>query len=90
MFRGDILRRARKAFWFGVGRAVQEAKLSGYTVYATASLRHHEDLKGLGASRALDYKFEGKLKEIIDAAEDGLELPTGCHAIESRQLSVDA
>jgi NADPH:quinone reductase-like Zn-dependent oxidoreductase len=70
--------------------AVQGAKLSGYTVYATASPQHHEYLKGLGASRVFDYKSEDVLKRIVDASkEDGLTFRIGYHATGSQQLSVD-
>ncbi|KAJ5191250.1 zinc binding protein [Penicillium cinerascens] len=70
--------------------AVQAAKLSGYTVYATASPQHHEYLKGLGASRVFDYKSEDVLKKIVNASrEDGLTFKMGYHATGSQQLSVD-
>ena len=70
--------------------AVQAAKLSGYTVYATASPQHHEFLKGLGASRVFDYKAGDVLKQMLNAAkEDGLEFKMGYHATGSQQLSVD-
>ena len=36
--------------------AIQIAKLTGFTVYATASVKHHEYLKSLGASKVFDYK----------------------------------
>jgi NADPH:quinone reductase-like Zn-dependent oxidoreductase len=38
--------------------AVQVAKCIGFRVYVTASEKHHEYLKGLGASRVFDYKSE--------------------------------
>ncbi|OQD73361.1 hypothetical protein PENDEC_c015G04747 [Penicillium decumbens] len=70
--------------------AIQGAKVSGYTVYATASSQHHEYLKGLGASRVFDYKSEDVLSEIVNAArEDGLVFKIGYHATGSQQLSVD-
>ena len=57
-----------------VGSAVvQVAKLMGFTVYATASEKHHDYLKGLGASRVFDYKNEHVVASIVNAAkEDGL------------------
>ena len=58
--------------------AVQVAKLMGFRVYATASEKHHEYLKGLGASRLFDYKSEGVVESIVKAAqEDGVSLVTG-------------
>ncbi|KAI1452020.1 GroES-like protein [Annulohypoxylon moriforme] len=52
---------------------VQSARLLGFTVYATASAKHHEYIKSLGASRVFDYKAPGVDDTIIQAAkEDGL------------------
>jgi NADPH:quinone reductase-like Zn-dependent oxidoreductase len=63
--------------WGGAGSigsaVVQVAKSMGFSVYATASEKHHEYLKGLGASRVFDYKSEHVVESIVNAAkEDGL------------------
>lgn len=65
-----------------VGTAVvQIAKLRGYTVYTTASGKHHECLKRLGASRTFDYRDEHAVERIVKAAkEDGLTLQTAYYA----------
>ena len=77
---------------------VQIAALMGYTVYATASGRHHEYIKGLGAARVFDYKSEDVLEQIVaKAKEDGLAIQKGFHAAGSKltgaegsqQLGVD-
>jgi NADPH:quinone reductase-like Zn-dependent oxidoreductase len=52
---------------------IQVAKLMGFTVYTTASPKHHAYLKTLGASRVFDYKAENVEASIIKAGkEDGL------------------
>jgi len=62
--------------------AVQIAKSMGFIVYATASEKHHEYLKKLGASRVFDYKSENVVGQIIKAAkEDGVTIQTGCDAV---------
>jgi NADPH:quinone reductase-like Zn-dependent oxidoreductase len=63
--------------WGGAGSigsaVVQVARSMGFSVYATASEKHHEYLKGLGASRVFDYKSEHVVESIVNAAkEDGL------------------
>ncbi|RFU32264.1 hypothetical protein B7463_g4087, partial [Scytalidium lignicola] len=61
--------------------ALQVAKLMGFTVYTTASEKHHEYLKKLGATRAFDYKNEGVVEQIIKAAnEDGIAIQTAYNA----------
>ncbi|GAB7348888.1 hypothetical protein MBLNU459_g7583t1 [Dothideomycetes sp. NU459] len=52
------------------GGAIQSAKLLGYTVYTAASKKHHEYLKGLGASRTFDYNDENVVESIVKAAKD--------------------
>ncbi|TPX30332.1 hypothetical protein SmJEL517_g06086 [Synchytrium microbalum] len=53
--------------------AVQVAKTMGYTVYATSSSKHHEYIKGLGASRMFDYKDKDVVAKIVKAGkEDGI------------------
>lgn len=70
--------------------AVQEGKLMGFAVYATASPKHHAYLKSLGAARVFDYTAEDVVSQIVDAArEDGLSIRVGFHATGSQQLSVD-
>ena len=49
--------------------AVQIAKLLGFTVYATASEKHHEYIRQLGASKVFDYKAEGVVAGIVKAAK---------------------
>ena len=62
----------------------------GFTVYATASLQHHEYIKSLGATRVFDYKSENVLAEIVDAAKaDGVTIRVGYHATGSQQLAAD-
>jgi NADPH:quinone reductase-like Zn-dependent oxidoreductase len=61
--------------------AIQSAKLLGFTVYTTASEKHHEYLKSLGASRAFDYNSQDVVASIVKAAtEDGLTFEYGYHA----------
>lgn len=61
--------------------AVQVARLMGFRVYVTASEKHHEYLKGLGASRVFDYKSEGVVERIVQAArEDGVTVDVGFDA----------
>jgi NADPH:quinone reductase-like Zn-dependent oxidoreductase len=65
-----------------VGSAVtQSAKLMGFTVYTTASEKHHAYLKSLGASRTFDYKSGDVVASIVKAGkEDGLKFEYGYHA----------
>lgn len=61
--------------------AVQVVKSMGFTVYTTASEKHHEYLKTLGASRVFDYKDEHVVEKIVKAAkEDGLIVQVGYNA----------
>ncbi len=70
--------------------AVQVAKLMGFHVYVTASEKHHEYLKGLGASKVFDYKGEGVVESIVKAAkEDGVEIQTGFDAVGQLQSCLD-
>ncbi|KAI4859987.1 GroES-like protein [Hypoxylon rubiginosum] len=65
---------------------VQSAKLLGFTVYATASAKHHEYVKSLGATRVFDYKDPGVEKSIIEAAKgDGLAVKYGYDAVGALQ-----
>lgn len=70
--------------------AVQEAKLMGFTVYATASGRHHDYIRGLGADRVFDYKDEDVLGQIVQAAGGGgVRIRIGYHATGDQQLAAD-
>ncbi|KAI1771244.1 GroES-like protein [Hypoxylon cercidicola] len=65
---------------------VQSAKLLGFTVYATASAKHHEYIKSLGAARVFDYKDPSVEKSIIEAARgDGLTFQHGYDAAGALQ-----
>ncbi|KAI1100828.1 GroES-like protein [Jackrogersella minutella] len=65
---------------------VQSAKLLGFTVYATASAKHHEYIKSLGASRVFDYKDPDVEDTIIRTAkEDGLVFQYGYDAVGAVQ-----
>ncbi|KAI1404382.1 GroES-like protein [Hypoxylon fuscum] len=65
---------------------VQSAKLLGFTVYATASVKHHEYIKSLGASRVFDYKDTNVEDAIIKAAKtDGLTFQYGYDAVGALQ-----
>ena len=68
--------------WGGAGSVgsamIQVAKSMGFIVYATASEKHHEYLKTLGASKLFDYKSETVVEDIIKAAKaDGVTIQTG-------------
>ncbi|KAK4222879.1 chaperonin 10-like protein [Podospora fimiseda] len=61
--------------------AVQTAKIMGFRVYATASEKHHEYIKSLGAEKAFDYKDQDVVRKIIVAVkEDGVKL-YNAHAV---------
>ncbi|KAJ1523085.1 hypothetical protein HK096_001880, partial [Nowakowskiella sp. JEL0078] len=67
--------------------AVQAAKLFGFTVYATASEKHHNYLKSLGASKVFDYKDKHVVESIVKAAkEDGVRVQFGYLAAGQLQL----
>ncbi|KAI1475728.1 hypothetical protein K445DRAFT_314017 [Daldinia sp. EC12] len=70
-----------------VGSAViQSAKLLGFTVYTTASAKHHEYVKSLGASKVFDYKEPNIEDAIIKAGkEDGLTFQYGYDAVGATQ-----
>lgn len=62
--------------------AVQIAKMMGFSVYVTASEKHHDYLKTLGATKVFDYKDENVVESIIKAAkEDGVTIKTGYDAV---------
>ncbi|KAL7620573.1 hypothetical protein AAE478_009568 [Parahypoxylon ruwenzoriense] len=65
---------------------VQSAKLLGFTVYATASSKHHQYIKSLGASRVFDYKEPSVEDTIVKAAkEDDLTFRYGYDAVGAIQ-----
>ncbi|CAF9925032.1 hypothetical protein IMSHALPRED_006358 [Imshaugia aleurites] len=71
--------------------AVQSAKSMGFTVYTTASPKHHEYLKKLGADVVFDYKTSDVVSQIIDTAKkDGVILRTAhCVVHGSLQPTLD-
>jgi NADPH:quinone reductase-like Zn-dependent oxidoreductase len=70
--------------------AVQVASLLGFTVYTTASEKHHEYLKSLGASKVFDYRREDVVESIVKAAkEDGLTIQLGYLAAGQLQSSLE-
>ncbi|KAL9103977.1 MAG: hypothetical protein Q9163_001039 [Psora crenata] len=70
--------------------AVQTAKLMGFRVYATASEKHHEYLKGLGVSRIFDYKRDDAVESIVKAAkEDGVTVQYGLDAVGQLKSCLD-
>ncbi|KAJ5538651.1 chaperonin 10-like protein [Penicillium frequentans] len=57
--------------------AVQSAKALGFTVYATASPKHHDLIKKLGAHAVFDYKASDVISQIVSAVKnDGVKLHT--------------
>ena len=55
--------------------AIQSAKMLGFTVYTTASPKHHAYLKTLGAKATFDYKDENAVTKIVQSAKgDGIDL----------------
>lgn len=66
--------------------AIQSAKMLGFIVYATASTKHHEYLKKLGAHATFDYKDSDIISKIVKAVkEDGLKL-TVAHCVVDNSL----
>ncbi|KAJ3087325.1 hypothetical protein HK100_008399 [Physocladia obscura] len=58
--------------------AVQVAKILGFTVYATASAKHHDYLQSLGAHACFDYKDADVVSQVVKAIKrDGLSLASG-------------
>jgi NADPH:quinone reductase-like Zn-dependent oxidoreductase len=57
--------------------AIQSAKSLGFTIYTTASSKHHDYLKKLGAHAVFDYKASDVISQIVQAVEeDGVKLHT--------------
>ena len=70
--------------------AVQVAKSMGFNVYVTASEKHHEYLKGLGASKVFDYKNENVVEDIVKAAKaDGVTVQAGFDAVGQVKSCLD-
>ncbi|KAL8939479.1 MAG: hypothetical protein Q9216_003331 [Gyalolechia sp. 2 TL-2023] len=49
---------------------VQTAKMLGFTVYATASEKHHDYIKSLGAKHVFDYKDADVVEKLVKAIKD--------------------
>lgn len=72
------------------GSAIQVAKSLGFTVYTTASEKHHEYLKGLGASRTFDYRSKDVVQSIVEAAkQDDLAFNLGYDAVGSLKECIE-
>lgn len=66
--------------------AIQTAKMMGFVVYATASPKHHEYLKTLGAHAMFDYRADDVVAQIVDAVrKDGVKL-THAHCVVEGSL----
>ncbi|KAF2432067.1 zinc-binding oxidoreductase alcohol dehydrogenase [Tothia fuscella] len=71
--------------------AVQYAKLSGYKVISTASPKHHDWVKSLGATEVFDYKKEGVGAEIRKYTDNKLKYSWDTISIsQSAQICADA
>lgn len=60
--------------------AVQFGRLLGYTVFATASPRHHAYLKKLGATQLFDYNDSAVVENVVKAAKSAGKPITTCYA----------
>ncbi|KAJ3056648.1 hypothetical protein HK097_005323 [Rhizophlyctis rosea] len=70
--------------------AVQICTFLGFSVYATASSKHHNHIKQLGAHRVFDYNDTNVVGNIVAAVkEDGATMTTGYLAIGSFSQCVD-
>ena len=70
--------------------ALQVARLIGFSVYVTASEKHHEYMKSLGARRVFDYRDEDVVSKIVRAAkDDGVILKTGFDAAGETKKCID-
>lgn len=71
--------------------AIQSARSIGFTVYATASPKHHEYLKKLGAHAVFDYRASDVVSQIISTVKlDGVNLHTAhCVVDGSLQPTLD-
>ena len=69
---------------------VQLARSQGFHVYVTASRKHHEYLKSLGATRLFDYHDADVVSQIVKAAkEDGVTVQVGYDAVGSVKECVE-
>ncbi|MCJ1295601.1 hypothetical protein MMC34_007164 [Xylographa carneopallida] len=70
---------------------IQSAKSLGFTVYATASAKHHDYLKTLGADQVFDYTTSDVVSQIINGVKkDGVTLRTAaCIVNGSLQPTLD-
>lgn len=70
---------------------IQSAKSMGFTVYATASPKHQEYLKKLGADAVFDYKASDVVSQVINTAKkDGVFLKTAnCIVDRALQPTLD-
>lgn len=81
--------------WGGSGSigsfSIQTARILGFTVYATASPKHHAYLKELGADAVFDYKDSDVVAQIIAAVKkDGVKLHTAhCAVPDCLQPTLD-
>lgn len=65
---------------------VQAGKSLGYTIYATASPKHHDYIKKLGAHAVFDYKSSDVVAQIVSAVKkDGAFMDVG-HAVVNDSL----
>lgn len=65
---------------------VQAGKSLGYTIYATASPKHHDYLKKLGAHACFDYKSSDVVAQIVKTVKaDGVSMTVG-HAVVNDSL----
>lgn len=70
--------------------AVQIAKDMGFVVYSTASTKHHDYVKSLGASKVFDYKDTDVVDQIVKAAkDDAIHLKTAYDAAGALQQIID-
>ncbi|KAL8803615.1 MAG: hypothetical protein Q9200_006138 [Gallowayella weberi] len=70
--------------------AVQSAKMLGLTVYATASTKHHDYIKSLGAKEVFAYNDEGVVEKIVKAAkDDGISLEFAFDAVGQVRSCLD-
>lgn len=72
--------------------AVQSAKTFGFTVYATASPKHHDLVKKLEAHAVFDYRASDVVSQIVSAVKkDGIKLHTAhCDVDGAPQPTLDA
>lgn len=83
----DTVDAGRPILVYGAGAtsgqyAIQLLKLAGYTnVIAAASKHHHEYLKALGATGAVDYKSTSFAKDVEEVAKGKVELVMDCISI---------